>query len=211
MGLTAASPEQNRVTPLGEIVAARLRGAWMGNRGILHEGTAITRFHASKLWIICALAYRQQQVKQWAPGHYTVLFFHDEAVALAAGHRPCALCRRPAYDGYRGALVAAGVADAPPAAPELDHRLHAERLFAFTHRRRLHEASWTDLPMGAFVLADDGPALLIDGAVLPWTTAGYGPPRARPSAGPVSVITPPTSIAALRAGYPVQIDPTALA
>ena len=180
VGLTA---KQNRVTPLGDLVAVPLRGAWTGNRGNLHRGTEIVRFHGSQLWIICALEYKDQRLTQWAPGRYTLVFFHDEAVALAAGHRPCALCRRPAYNAYRDALVTAGVVDAPPSAAALDKRLHAERLVAGTHRRRFHELAWPDVPTGSFVLVDGGPALVVDDAVVPWTTAGYGPPRARPRHG----------------------------
>lgn len=70
---------------MDDIVAIRLRGAWTGNRGILHEGTEVARFHRGALWIICALQYEDWQLPQWAPGHLTVLFFHDEAVALVPG------------------------------------------------------------------------------------------------------------------------------
>ncbi len=114
-----------------------------------------------------------------------MLFFHDEAVALAAGHRPCALCRRAAYNGYRSAAFA-GTGEAPPLAWQLDRRLHGERLYRGTHRRRLHELPWSQLPTGAFVLADDGPALVDDDAIVPWTTAGYGPARSRPRTGRVA-------------------------
>jgi hypothetical protein len=43
------SPARNRVTPMGDIEAIPLRGAWTGNRGILHSGHEIVRFHASDL------------------------------------------------------------------------------------------------------------------------------------------------------------------
>ena len=96
--------ERNRVTPLGQIVAIPLRGAWTGNRGILHDGNAdsdnntdsgqgrhrVVRSHASDLWITCALEFRGRWREQWLPRRYTHLFFHDEAVSFAAGHRPCA-------------------------------------------------------------------------------------------------------------------------
>ena len=99
-------PHQNRVTPMGEIVAIPLRGGWLGNRGILHDDTGrVVRNHASNLWITCALSFKDWRLPQWQPHHFTVLFFHDEAVSLAAGHRPCALCRREAYDAYRNALA----------------------------------------------------------------------------------------------------------
>ena len=73
----------NRVTPLGDIVAIPLRGAWTGNRGCLHRGEEIVRFHASDLWIICALEFRGWHSELFRPGRFTWLFFHDEAVALA--------------------------------------------------------------------------------------------------------------------------------
>ena len=79
---------RNRVTPMGEIEAFPLRGAWTGNRGILHRGHEIVRFHASDLWITCALEFRGRWHQQWQPHHYTFLYFHDEAVSFAAGHRP---------------------------------------------------------------------------------------------------------------------------
>ncbi|MET0965067.1 MAG: hypothetical protein ABWZ02_01645, partial [Nakamurella sp.] len=88
-----AQPRRNRVTPLGDSAAIPLRGAWLGNRGNLHRGHEIVRYTRNRAWITCALHYKNWSIPQWAPGHYTVLFFYDEAVSLAAGHRPCALCR----------------------------------------------------------------------------------------------------------------------
>src|SRR4051794_12138281 len=96
------TPARNRVTPMGNIEAIPLRGAWTGNRGILHSGKQIVRFHASDLWITCALEFRGRWRRQWQPHHYTFLFFHDEAVSFAAGHRPCAECRRGADKGVCG-------------------------------------------------------------------------------------------------------------
>src|SRR5689334_17601276 len=104
------TPARNRVTPTGEIVAIPLRGAWTGNRGILHggaEGREIVRSHASDLWITCALQFKDWWHEQWRPHHFTWLYFQDEAVSFAAGHRPCALCRRPAYDAFRAAWASA--------------------------------------------------------------------------------------------------------
>ncbi len=94
-------PHRNRVAPTGEIVAVPLRGAWTGNRGCLHRGTEIVRQWASPHWLICTLQYKGIRREQWVPRRLTWLFFHDEAVAFAAGHRPCALCRREAYNAFR--------------------------------------------------------------------------------------------------------------
>lgn len=201
--------ERNRVTPLGEIAGFALRGAWTGNRGILHDGHRVVRFHASDAWLTCALEFRGRWRRQWEPHHYTYLFFHDEAVSLAAGHRPCAECRRAAYTEYREAWSSA-LSVPVPSAREINRRLHAERLYRGTHRRRLHEMVWSGLPDGAFVLLDGRtPALLSGGALVEWTRDGYGARRRAPSAGRAVVVTPPSSVAALRAGYRPQIDPGA--
>ena len=210
-------PERNRVTPLGEIVAIPLRGAWTGNRGVLHEGHDIVRFHASDLWITCARQFRGRWREQWLPHRYTHLFFHDEAVSFAAGHRPCAECRREDYRAYQRAWAAnaitarsaAGADQRGPTAKEMNAQLHRERIVPGTHRRRLHEMPWNDLPDGTFVLLHDSPAVVVGATVVPWATEGYQAPVPRPRAGTATVITPPSTVAALRAGYPVQIDETA--
>ena len=201
-------PMRNRVTPLGDVVAVPLRGAWLGNRGILHEGTTVVRFHRSPLWIICALRYKGWRAPRWEPHRYTALFFHDEAVALAAGHRPCALCRRGAYNEFRRAL-ASGRGEEVLLAKELDRQLHGERIVRGTHRRRLHPMPWSGLPLGTFAMLDDGPALLTADSVVPWTTEGYGPPRRRPTTGTADVITPPSTVMAMANGYRPQVDPAA--
>lgn len=202
-------PARNRVTPLGEIEAFALRGAWTGNRGILHRGEEIVRFHTSDLWITCALEFKGRWRRQWQPGHFTFLYFHDEAVSLAAGHRPCAECRRQAYNAYRGAW-ANGLGVSQPSAKKINLELHGERIVRGSHRRRLHRLPWPDLPEGTFVLLDEGPAVVLGDSLGIWTREGYRDQRPRPKRGVTDTITPPSSIAALRAGYPVQIDVGAL-
>jgi hypothetical protein len=193
-------PARNRVTPLGDIEAFPLRGAWTGNRGILHRGREIVRFHASDLWITCALEFRGRHREQWLPNRWTHLYFHDEAVALAAGHRPCAECRRPAYTAYRDAW------GGHPSAREMNRVLHGERIVRGTHRRRVHDLPWRDLPPGTFVLREGTPAVVLPDHLVDWTRGGYTTRHPRPTAGTATVITPPSSVAVLRAGYPVQLD-----
>ena len=202
-------PERNRVTPRGEIVAIPLRGAWTGNRGVLHEGHQIVRSHASNLWITCALEFRGRWREQWLPHRWTHLYFHDEAVSFAAGHRPCGECRHQDYRAYQRAW-AEGHGTEVPGAQEMNAQLHRERIVPGTHRRRWHEVPWADLPDGTFVLVEDSPAVVIGTSAVPWTTEGYGTPIPRPRAGTATMITPPSSVAVLRAGYPVQIDAAAL-
>jgi hypothetical protein len=198
---------RNRVTPFGDIVSTPLRGAWTGNRGCLHRGTEIVRFHAGDLWIVCTLEFRGRRSELWRPGRFTWLFFPDEAVAFAAGHRPCGECRRQAYVAYRDAW-AAGLGVTVPSAAEMNRQLHGERIERGTHRRRLHRRAWHELPDGAFVVRDGAPRLVVGDMVVEWTTAGYGRAEARPVSGDADVITPPSTLAVLRAGYPVQIDLT---
>ena len=199
-------PRRNRVTPWGEIVATDLRGAWLGNRGILHLDNEIVRSHASTHWITCALDYQDRRVLQWEPHHYTALFFHDEAVALAAGHRPCARCRRADYEHYCRALALASGDPSTPGAGQLDHRLHGERLVRVTGRRRTSRAGWGGLPPGVFVVSDDATLLVLDDAVVPWTRRGYGARRRRPADGSVDLLTPASSVRALLGGYRPQLD-----
>ncbi|MEP6600176.1 MAG: hypothetical protein ABJB98_12160, partial [Actinomycetota bacterium] len=207
---TPHTPMRNRVTPMGDILAVELRGAWLGNRGILHEGTRVVRFHRSTLWIICTLRHKDWRLPQWTEGHFTVLFFHDEAVALAAGHRPCALCRRGDYNAFRAGWVG-GYGGATPFAREIDRQLHGKRIHRDTHRRRLHRSKWDALPDGVFVLVHNTPTLVLGASIVPWTVRGYGRPRPRPDSGLVQLITPPSTVLALRHGYRPQIDPSVLA
>jgi hypothetical protein len=95
-------PLQNRVTPLGELVADPARGLVYGNRGCLHDETGrIRRRYNGRRWIACRLEFRGWRRRPlMQPGRFTELFFLDEATALAAGHRPCALCRRGDYDHF---------------------------------------------------------------------------------------------------------------
>ena len=215
----ARTPMRNRVTPWGDIVAIEQRGAWLGNRGILHEGTDVVRFHRSDLWITCRLQYRDWRLVQWQPGHFTVLYFYDEAVALAAGHRPCALCRREDYNAFRaawaGRTAEPATAERPagqaglPLAKEMDRQLHAERIVRGTHRRRVHPMRWTALPEASFVAVDGRPCLVLADSLRPWSEQGYLDPLPRPRTGTADVITPPSTVAALRAGYRPQVDSSA--
>ncbi len=129
---------------------------------------------------------------------------------MASGHRPCAECRRDAYQRYRLAW-ATGHEEALPSAQKMNVRLHAQRLWRHTHTRRLHPMDWHAVPAGTFVLLGGTPAVTLNHVVVPWTVNGYVAATVRPAGGTVDVITPPSSVAALRAGYPVQIDLSATA
>ena len=199
------APARNRVTPRRNIIAVAGRGAWMGNRGRLHEGSGtrdIVRNHQSKAWITCVLQFKGRQARQWAPNHYTHLFFLDEAVAFAAGHRPCAECRRSDYNAYRQAWHETHGGEAPYA-KDMDNQLHRQRI-----DRRGHSLPWRTLPDGVFVNTDDGPAVVVGDHLAVWDEAynAYRQRLPRPIQGSAPVLTPVSTVAVLRAGYPVQID-----
>jgi hypothetical protein len=181
-------PRQNRVTPLGELVAHPGHGLVYGNRGCLHDAEGrIRRHHATRRWIACRLEFKgwhREPLMQ--PGKFTELFFLDEATAFAAGHRPCALCRRADYTRFLGLL-------GEPGADAVDVRLHAERL-------RHHDAQMGELPDGAFVLRDGRPHLVLGGELLRWTPGGYDRRKVRPD-GLARVITAPSMLTVLRAGW----------
>ncbi len=202
-------PLPNRVTPFGDLEAHAARGLFLGIRGgRFHDPATQTvpgRPWASRRWICCdlefkgrAAAFRAAGRKVWDGRRYTELFFCDEVTALAAGHRPCAECRRPAYLAFREALVRAGAFDAPPSADAMDLRLDAERRDG--RAKRLHAAILDDLPDGAMI-ARDGQAWAVRGPrLLRWSHGGYVEAVAR-RGGEVQALTPPLSLAALRGGY----------
>src|SRR5215203_2316134 len=179
-------PLQNRVTPLGALIADPARGLLYGNRGCLHDrqGT-IRRSFAVKRWIACRLEFKGRKRPLLRPGRYTELFFLDEATAFAAGHRPCAECRREDYNSFVGLV---GMR-----AEGIDERLHGERLDA-SGQRRLHRANTDELPDGAFVLCRGEPWLALGAELLRWSPAGYTDRRPRRSTSHIELITPPTLV-----------------
>jgi hypothetical protein len=182
-------PLQNRVTPLGELIAVPERGLVYGNRGCLHdEQRRIRRTYQVKRWIACRLEFRgrRRAAGPMPPGRYTGLFFLDEATAFAAGHRPCAECRREDYNRF--------VALWGARADAIDARLHEERM------QRFHDARLEDLPAGAFVLADGEPFLVLGDSLLRWTPGGYTERRPR-ATGPAPLVTPPSTVRVLQAGW----------
>ncbi len=187
-------PRQNRVTPLGELIATPERGLVHGNRGCLHdEHGRIRRRYAVRRWIACRLEFRGwRRSPLMQPGRYTELFFLDEATAFAAGHRPCALCRREDYERFNALWPGAGGADA------IDLKLHGERLAGRAQRH--HHARFADLPDAAFVLHEGEPWLVLGAELLRWTPGGYAERVPRP-AGAATLITPPSLVEVLRAGW----------
>jgi hypothetical protein len=208
-----ARPLQNRVLPTGEIVADPARGLLMGNRGCLHgpDGRLGGVRWRSKLWICCTLVWRDVRRDPMPPGRWTALFFLDEATALAAGHRPCAYCRRPDYLSYARAWQDAYRLPERPRAVEMDARLHAERVALRPRRQRTWSATVRDLPYGTMVRHADTVGLLLAGVFRPWSLTGYGMPVPVPSRATLEVLTPPSSVAALAHGFRPVLHPSSAA
>jgi hypothetical protein len=202
-------PLQNRVTPFGDICVSPARGLFMGNRGGRFHTDAkalTTRRWASRQWICCLLEFKARQRDVWGRS-YTELFFLDEPVALAAGHRPCFECRRQDAAAFAEHWRLAHGLAVRPYADAMDEVLHCERLCGST--KRMHRRDIGNLPDGAFV-AIEGKAFAVGGdALLPWTPEGYGAHVQRPRRITVEVITPPAILEVLSAGYQPRWHPSA--
>ncbi len=152
---------QNRVTPLSELVADPGRGLVYGNRGCLHDSQRrIRRRYNGRRWIACRLEFRGwQRGAMMQPGRFTELFFLDEATAFAAGHRPCALCRRQDYNRF--GEIWRELHPGQVGADAVDAQLQVERIDPVTQAQRRHRESWERLPDGAFVLCQGRPYLVL--------------------------------------------------
>ena len=208
---------RNRVDPWGDLHAVSARGLLTGNRGCLVDGMGqVVRHHRGPLWISCLTSFRGWRHPLTQPGRWTPIFFLDDAVALAAGHRPCGLCRRPDYLDYREAVAAAVGSGARLSATDLNRRLAAERLrrgggLERARDRRLWTADIASLPMGSVILADGIPRLVLNDGLMTFGFEGWLDRDRRPETGLVTVLTPPTSVMALDGGFSPILHPTALA
>ncbi len=190
---------QNRVLPDGQVVAAPNRGTLMGNRGILHgaDQTLGTARWRHKAWVCCLLSFKGRRRRIMAPNNYTELFFLDEATAFAAGHRPCAECRRADHLAFKTAWAAATGKRA--SAPEMDAVLHLNRV---TRKRAqvTYQADASTLPNGTFIQIADGHAVLWGASALMYRPSGYYAAIDRPN-GPVTVLTPRPTVTTIAHGY----------
>lgn len=204
---------QNRVTPFGNIIADKSRGLYTGNRGIIHFSDTKqlhpSRRWTSKAWIYCLCDFKGRKREVFGSNGpngsagWTNLFFLDEATALAAGHRPCFYCQRERAKEFQEAF-ARGNNLAPQKAPQIDALLHEQRLDGKSKQLHAVDGDWRELPDGAMVAHDKKAFLVRNKTLLEWMPSGY---RSR---SPVSehtllkLVTPPASVAAMRAGYQVQ-------
>ncbi len=203
-------PLQNRVDPFGNLIRTAARGTMMGNRGgTLHNGDReIVRGYKSRRWITCVLEFRGRHREVMSANRYTELFFLDEAVAFAAGHRPCAECRRERYNAFREALRCQRKQSRPPFADEIDLELHPVRIDK-EKNKVTHQAALRLLPDGCFALIEGSAYLVVGDALLLWTPEGYTRRDARPKDSIVTVLTPEPIVDCFRHGYRPEIHETA--
>lgn len=203
-------PLQNRVTPLGEIVAIPERGLMMGNRGVLHdESQRVKRSWQVRRWITCVTEFRGRRRAVMTPHRYTELFFLDEVTAFAAGHRPCKECRYADYQRFVTAWEA--WSGQRLSADAMDDILHADRLEGrgASQRKRTYQERISALPDGVFVRLDGAAWLLWRGRLLAWSPAGYTARRTLPASDRVEVLTPRAIVEVFRAGYTPLVHPSA--
>ena len=195
-------PLQNRVDPFGSFHSVAARGGMMGNRGRIHrkDQTLPPRRWTLKPWIICVCAFKGRRREVWGRG-YTELFFLDEPTALAAGHRPCFECRR----GAAKAFLAAFPNSKGFGADAMDDVLHRERLI--DGKKRLWRSRLGELPDGAMIVWEDRAHAVRGGRLARWSFEGYAAPFTLSSETEVDVLTPPSTVAALAAGYRPQWAP----
>ena len=181
----------------------------MGNRGgVLHnEQKEIVRRYKSRRWITCVLEFKGRRRIIMAPNRYTELFFLDEAVAFAAGHRPCAECRRERFNAFRYSWQLSHEQQHPPSADEMDFELHSARINR--GKKVTYQASLRSLPDGCFVEMQGSPYVLLDGSLSRWTPARYTRSQ-KLSGNPVmTVLTPAPAVECFRMGYQPHVHPTA--
>lgn len=195
-------PRATRVQPDGSFGIRPARGDFMGNRGCLHDAHGqVRRRWANKAWITCTLREKPGHGPHPfpAPGRWTPLFFLDEAVACAAGHRPCAECRRAVFNDFKAAW--ADAFGPWPGVKVVDAALHQARIVP-------HAASTAKgLPEGAFILVQGQPCMIREGAACPYLGESYGPPVALPRSA-VQVLTPAPLVAVMAAGWRPALSAT---
>jgi hypothetical protein len=201
---------QNRVTPFGQLEAVSAKGAWLGNRGILHDDQKrIVTPWRHKAWVTCQLEFKGRKREIFGEGTYSELFFLDEATALAAGHRPCGECRRARFNEFKLLWSQANNGMVSPKIADIDKLLHAERAIK-GGSKVTYEMLMGDLPSGAMIAIDGESYLVWRGKIYRWSHHGYGEPIKIPAASiEVTVITPRSIVKLFEIGFVPQVHDSA--
>ena len=193
-------PLQNRVTPLGELIADPARGLVYGNRGCLHDDG---RPHPAAL---------QRQAVDRLPARVSGLAPSARCSSPAASRSSSSSTRRPRSLPVIGRArsvvarttsVSARSARAPPGSERRrrDRRTAPPRAGRPARRGQLlHRAPLDELPEGhsCCALASHGSS---SAPSVRWTPAGYADRKWRPRGEDAPLITPPSLVSILRADW----------
>lgn len=203
---------QNRVSPNGSFIKTKARGSWLGNRGVIHnENKEIVKTYTIKAWIICMLEFRGRHREIMQPGHWTELFFLDEATAFSAGHRPCFQCRYKDHIRFKEYWLKGNPQygfDMKTSVKAIDEIIHTERIDRYGKKVSYTEQIKT-LPDGIIISKDDECYLLSKGKLYHWTPSGYDRYEDAVPELVVEVLTPRSVANTFMAGYDPKIDKSA--
>ena len=204
-------PLQNRVNPFSTLISTPERGAWTGNRGVIHnERKEIIKNHAVKYWITCLLEYKGARRSVMSPNRWTELFFLDEATAFAAGHRPCGFCRHTDFKRFKNLWLTTNGEQYG-----LTSKTKMDIIDAFIHQERLDKnglkktfkSTLTALPNGTFITFDDMDKayLWFQQNLYEWSFNGYTKVFQFDKNQEVNVLTPLSYVAVFKAGYVPEV------
>lgn len=199
---------QNRIDPFGQLIETSARGAWLGNRGVIHnELQQIVRPFKIKAWITCALEFRGRHREIMQPNRWTELFFLDEATAFSAGHRPCFQCRYEAHQKFKEFWIKGnpeyGFTMKTPVS-QIDAIIHAQRI-ANDKSKIIYEQVIENLPNGTFISILKQPYLVNDEQLFLWRPEGYEKGINLSAIEKVRVLTPLSIVNMFSAGYLAQV------
>lgn len=194
---------QNRVNPNGDLIRTPARGVWMGNRGVIHSpAKEIIRPFKLKAWIICLLEFKGWHRPVMAPNRYTELFFMDEATAFAAGHRPCAECRRSDFKQFKASWIKGNPGygfDEKTRISEIDDNTPGKDWSGSAQSHLLGKPG--QFARRYFVRYQNEAYLIQDTKLHLWSPFGYQDTVHLPLADRVEVLTPESVVNTIRAGY----------
>lgn len=204
-------PLQNRVNPFSNLISTPERGAWTGNRGVIHnERKEIIKNYAVKYWITCVLKYKNARRNVMTPNRWTELFFLDEATAFASGHRPCGFCRHADFKRFKELWIIANGEQYG-----LTNKTKMDIIDAIIHQERLDKngvqktfkSTLTALPDGTFITLDemDKAYLWYQQNLYEWSFNGYTKVLQLDKDKEVTVLTPLSYVAVFKAGYVPEV------
>ena len=200
---------QNRVNPFGEIIKTSARGSLMGNRGVIHNDHGeIKQPYKLKAWITCLLQFKGRKFTIVAPKRWTALFFLDEATAFAAGHRPCAECRRDDFMKFKSFWIKGNPEygfTMKTKIAEIDAVLHNERINA-NKEKITFEMNVSEIPDGTFVSVNSTAFILFQSCLYEWTPYGYKNVMTLSAISRLTVLTPKSIVKMFGAGYIASVQ-----